>query len=533
MSKVFRFATPVFAYLSTLLIGCATSSLDSPETAQDQPLGENRLRLVAGNITSGNGQSYDPGHGIRIFKGTRPDIALVQELNYTAGDRAFVDAAFGSEFQYIKGTGNIPNGVVSRYPILDGGEWDDPQVGDRGFAWARIDVPGPTDLWAVSVHLLTRSSSARDSEARVIRAAIQQVVPEGAWVVIGGDFNTDSRTESALNTLSSVVVTKGPFPVDHRNNGNTNASRGKPYDWVLVSENLDAREIPVEIGNSSFPNGLVVDTRVYSPISELAPAQSSDSGASSMQHMAVVRDFDIPDEVTPTAKVDVDSPNGGEKWAIGSTQSIQWTATNVETVNVEYAADGVTFETIAENVAADVGAVDWIVSGPATTTGRIRVVGSPGSASDISDADLTTVEQPTTEGQIILNEILANEPGTLTTGEFVELVNTSGAAIDLAGWTLADSAATRHRFPAGTTLAPGARLVIFGNTASTGALGLSNSGDTVKLADAAGATIDSHTFGTSPDGVSFNRSPDSTLGTFVLHTELSSQSSSAGSAPTK
>jgi len=36
--------------------------------------------------------------------------------------------------------------------IVEAGEWDDPRVGNRDFAWARIDIPGPVDLWAVSVH---------------------------------------------------------------------------------------------------------------------------------------------------------------------------------------------------------------------------------------------------------------------------------------------------------------------------------------------------------------------------------------------
>ena len=66
---------------------------------------------------------------------------------------------------YVRGTGQIPNAVVSRYPILDGGHWADPKANNRDFAWARIDIPGPVDLWAISVHLLTSGSSKRKAEA--------------------------------------------------------------------------------------------------------------------------------------------------------------------------------------------------------------------------------------------------------------------------------------------------------------------------------------------------------------------------------
>ena len=44
-------------------------------------------------------------------------------------------------------------------PILDSGSWDDTLSPNRDFAWARIDVPGPHDLWAVSLHLLTSSTA--------------------------------------------------------------------------------------------------------------------------------------------------------------------------------------------------------------------------------------------------------------------------------------------------------------------------------------------------------------------------------------
>lgn len=110
-------------------------------------------------------------------------------------------------------------------------------------------------------------------------------------MVVGGDFNTSSRTEAALGTFSSRLSTAPPYPADDNGNGNTNASRSKPYDWVLPSPGLRAKEVPVVIGAAQFEAGLVVDTRVFSPIGDLAPAATSDSAAPEMQHMAVVRDF--------------------------------------------------------------------------------------------------------------------------------------------------------------------------------------------------------------------------------------------------
>ena len=262
-----------------------------------------RLRLMAANTSSGNQQSYIE-HGNRIFQGLDPDIVMIQEFNI--GSSASQDAGvtntwvndnFGPGFSWFREGGNeqIPNGIISRYPILQSGDWVDSNVSNRDFAWARIDIPGDKDLWAISVHFLTTGSSNRNSQATLLRSYIQANVPAGDYIAIGGDFNTDSRSEACISTLSSVVTTASPHPVDKNNNGNTNAGRNKPYDWMLVSSGMQALKTSVVIGSNTFANGLVFDSRVYTPLSEVAPVQSGDSGASNMQHMAVVKDYLIPD----------------------------------------------------------------------------------------------------------------------------------------------------------------------------------------------------------------------------------------------
>ncbi len=258
-----------------------------------------RLRIACANITSGNYQSYDPGEGIRIFQGIDPDVALIQEFNYGTNSstdvRSFVTSAFGSTFSWFQeGGAQIPNGIVSKHPIIASGEWDDVQVSNRDFAWARIDLPGDKDLWAVSVHFLTSSAATRNLEAKALVEFIQANVRSSDYLVIGGDFNSDARTEAQFSTLSAVVNVAAPHPVDRNNNGNTNAGRSKPYDSVFPDADLKALQTPVIIGSSTFSSGLVVDTRVYSPISEISPALASDSGATNMQHMAVVKDFLLP-----------------------------------------------------------------------------------------------------------------------------------------------------------------------------------------------------------------------------------------------
>lgn len=256
---------------------------------------ESMIRIVAANLTSGSGApSYDAGHGVRIMDGLDGDVFLVQEMlfgnNTDAAFNTFARQVCGEECEAYRGTGDlIPNGVVSRFPIVDAGVWDDPETDTREFAWARIDVPGQPDLWAISIHLLTSSGAAREDEARALADHISTNVPGGDHVVVGGDFNTSGG--DTYNRLRSVVQIPPTPPRDQDGNTTTNAPRSRNLDGILVSRALDQRELPVMIGGDSFPAGLVVDTRVFTPIEALAPALVGDSGATQMQHMAIVRDF--------------------------------------------------------------------------------------------------------------------------------------------------------------------------------------------------------------------------------------------------
>jgi endonuclease/exonuclease/phosphatase family metal-dependent hydrolase len=255
------------------------------------------VRVMAANVT-GNSQKYEP-FAIRIFQALRPDIVAIQEFNYSnntpAQIRSFIDTAFGTNFNYYRESGagyDIPNGVISRFPISQSGTWDDPQIPNRGFAWARLDLPGSNDLYVVSVHFKASSSDAsvRSLEAAALKALIQSNFPANAWIVVAGDMNLQSRGETALTTLKTFL-SDSPIPVDQANNPNTNNGRDNPYDLVLTSASFATNHVPVVIGAQSFANGLVFDSRVYSPLSAVAPVQLADSGLA--QHMAVMKDFRI------------------------------------------------------------------------------------------------------------------------------------------------------------------------------------------------------------------------------------------------
>src|SRR5438874_12117504 len=96
------------------------------------------LRVMSANL-NGNIQNYQP-FALRIFQGLKPDVVAIQEFNYDstnglgnntpAAFREMLDTTFGTNFAYTRETGSyaIPNGGISRYPIVASGQWTDSLV---------------------------------------------------------------------------------------------------------------------------------------------------------------------------------------------------------------------------------------------------------------------------------------------------------------------------------------------------------------------------------------------------------------------
>jgi endonuclease/exonuclease/phosphatase family metal-dependent hydrolase len=264
------------------------------------------LRIVAANLTSGNQQTYSPdngnhsnpeGAGARILKGLKPDVVLMQEFNTAMPARQWVNATFGEAFSFFveaeKQPGGIPNGIVSRFPIVESGEWEDATQTNRDFAWAKIALPNGKFLWAVSVHLYSKKPDIRVKEAKALIASIRAQIPDADLLVLGGDFNTKGKDEACVKEFVAVFD-RGGAPVDAAGDADTNAPRNKPYDWVVADKELAACAVPVKIGLAEFKDGLVFDSRVFAPLEDVVPVQKTDSAAPNMQHMAVVRDFLVP-----------------------------------------------------------------------------------------------------------------------------------------------------------------------------------------------------------------------------------------------
>lgn len=89
----------------------------------------------------------------------------------------------------------------------------------------------------------------------------------------------------------------------------------------------------------------------------------------------------------------VTSPNGGETWNVGTTQTISWSSQPYGTVRILLSRDGgVTWQTIVASTPND-GSHPWVVSGPPTTNALIKIVSNEvPSVQDTSDGLFTIVD---------------------------------------------------------------------------------------------------------------------------------------------
>ncbi|HKP75091.1 MAG TPA: lamin tail domain-containing protein [Longimicrobiaceae bacterium] len=368
----------------------------------------------------------------------------------------------------------------------------------------------------------------RQNAAVALKSYIDTTYPTQK-VVVMGDWNDDvdtSITPGEPSPYQNFVsdAARYTYPTKALSDAGVASTVSYPD---MIDHHLDSNEM--------YATYLANSAQVYRVDSYIASY-----GTTTSDHYPVLTRYNW---ASGAASVTVTSPNGGESWAGGSVHNVTWTSSGVTNVKLEYTLDGgSTWSTIVASTAASAGSYAWTVPGSASTNAKVRITDTASSASDVSNAAFTITGG--TPANVIINEILANEPGSNTAGEFVEIVNVGGTSTSIGGWTISDATSVRHTFAAGTSLAPGKAIVVFAGSgsipagltnavaASTGQLSLANSGDSVVLKDGGGVTKNSFAYTSTlagTDGVSMNRSPEaSATGSFVLHTTLGSLQSSPG-----
>lgn len=101
------------------------------------------------------------------------------------------------------------------------------------------------------------------------------------------------------------------------------------------------------------------------------PDGSTDAGPDADQDgQDADEDMDTPEPVSLVLR----APNGGERWAAGSTQMVMWNADGIELLHVEYSLDeGENWYDIAASVEASSGRQEWTIPEVESDTCVVRI----------------------------------------------------------------------------------------------------------------------------------------------------------------
>lgn len=107
--------------------------------------------------------------------------------------------------------------------------------------------------------------------------------------------------------------------------------------------------------------------------------------------------------------------------------------------------------------------------------------------------------------KIRLNEILPNPKENESENEYIELYNYGDESIDISYWTVRDSSGSEYVFDKGTFLFPKNYLAVYRKILG---FSLNNTKESIVLEDVSGYTVDSMTYESSKEDISWNRDDD-------------------------
>ena len=135
----------------------------------------------------------------------------------------------------------------------------------------------------------------------------------------------------------------------------------------------------------TIPNALTTQARVR--VTDTSDGSYSDTSNSNFTISPI-----------PDCDVTVASPNGGENWQVGSSQTVSWSTSGNDcdsNVKLEYSTDGGSSWTTITSSTSNDGSYSWTIPNAPTTQAKVRVTDtSNGSYSDASNSNFIIVGFP-------------------------------------------------------------------------------------------------------------------------------------------
>jgi len=225
-----------------------------------------------------------------------------------------------------------------------------------------------SDAWFEIPHLSASkyNGGSYDGHGSDINAANILVLSEPN----GGEFYPVMSPQNVLWAANSINAVNIEYSVDNGSSWFTLATNvsGQTTTFNWTAPGPATQFALVRISQSGNPNVNVISQAVFTTVDPIADKYK---GGSFDGHAS---------ESNATPVLTLLSPNGGEVWLEGSNRTITWSQVNVSIVDLDLSTDnGSNWTNIAVQQPAQVGAYNWLVSGPGSNTSLVRVVNSSNS----------------------------------------------------------------------------------------------------------------------------------------------------------
>ncbi len=318
------------------------------------------------------------------------------------------------------------------------------------------------------------------------------VLDSTPWVSILDAVTFDDANLSSAGYGSSLIIEGPQLPnvpsgLRRRVDGGTAAPRG---GFDLLQFNDDGPDTP------GFSNVIAKGVRIIDVAEATSPGEAADL---TISENGVTDTFGIVLDAEPTSNVTITLTTADGETS-PSPNPLTFTPANwfeAQTVTLSAVDDG-------DDEGDHTGTIGISVS---SADAGYNALSPPSLVADIVDND-------NSNHVVVINEIhndpFGSAPGDLagdangdgvrsaSEDEFIEIVNTGAAAVDISGWTVSDdNPSVRHEFPAGTILAAGQAIVVFGG----GTLGSYGTSTLVQAAEVGGSPTGFLGFGAADSAV--------------------------------
>jgi uncharacterized protein (TIGR02145 family) len=245
-----------------------------------------------------------------------------------------------------------------------------------------VDITVPADWGKV---VFTQGSST-DTLTTFTGAGITyvraHVIPDGGTII--------------LNKILPVLIITAPIGGENLKSGDIDTVR-----WTSINVTNTKIELTTNNGTtwSTIVASTPASTRSYPWV---IPYRSST--------LCKVRLTDVSDTtisststdtftITSNINLTITSPNGGETWKVGETDSIKWTSTNVSSIRIEYTTNsGINWTTLISSDPASAGKYAWTIPFATSVDCQVRIVDLADTTIYSISANKFTIANPACPG---------------------------------------------------------------------------------------------------------------------------------------